>query len=263
MSDRGLLGELGRIARDDDRVAADPRWEQRAQGRLDAEGEAALRKAAAASRVGPAMLRATEPLGDRELDGIAHSVLREMGPPRDVAAQAPPAPGVVVPLRRGRRIAGAVASALAAAAVVALFLRTPALSPVPDFDLRVSPGDSHERSAPADGSAPPRFGPDSHVELILTPHAPVPGKVEVRGALVRGDEVRAFDPKVEIDPSGAARIEGTRASVFPGVPDGPWEIWLAIGRPEALPERLPPGPLDDPDAVRILRVPVLLTPAPR
>lgn len=258
MSERDLLDQLVPIARDEDDLAADPRWERRARGDLRPEEEAELRALAARSRIGQAMLDATEPASGALLDLITASLgagSSEAGAPAKVvsidAGRAP---------RRSRRWAGgAVAGALALAAALALFLRTPALPQVPDFDLTLSAGELDQRSKPA-GTGVPRFGPGSRVEIIVRPHAPVDGKVGVRGALVRGGEVRDFHPPMDIALNGAVHIEGTREVVFAGVPDGEWEIWLAVGRPDALPSRLPADRPSDPRAARILRASVILTP---
>jgi hypothetical protein len=63
----------------------------------------------------------------------------------------------------------------------------------------------------------------------------VTGAVAVRGFLLRGDEVRPWDPPFEVSRDGSVRVSGPVDALFKGVPAGEWEVALAVGRPEALP----------------------------
>ncbi len=72
-------------------------------------------------------------------------------------------------------------------------------------------------------------------EIEMRPEAPVVGAVAARAFLVRGDEVRPWDPPVEIAREGTVRIAGQVDALFAGVPSGPWQLAVAIGRPEVLP----------------------------
>jgi hypothetical protein len=63
----------------------------------------------------------------------------------------------------------------------------------------------------------------------------VQGAVGARAFLVRGAEVRPWDPPLSVDRDGSVHIEGPVEALFGGVPAGRWEIVLAVGRPETLP----------------------------
>ena len=67
------------------------------------------------------------------------------------------------------------------------------------------------------------------------PDAPVVGAVGARAFLVRGVDVRPWDPPFEVTRDGSVTIAGAADALFAGVPDGPWDIALAVGRPETLP----------------------------
>jgi hypothetical protein len=71
--------------------------------------------------------------------------------------------------------------------------------------------------------------------LAAEPLGMVQGAVGARGFLVRGDEVRLWDPPFSVDRDGSVHVEGTVDALFGGVPAGPWEVVLAVGRPETLP----------------------------
>jgi hypothetical protein len=73
------------------------------------------------------------------------------------------------------------------------------------------------------------------LRLDLVPAAPVQGAVAARGFLLRGDEVRPWDPPFSVDRGGAVHLSGRGDALFAGVPEGDWEIAIAVGRPEVLP----------------------------
>jgi hypothetical protein len=74
-----------------------------------------------------------------------------------------------------------------------------------------------------------------HFEIELRPVGAVVGAVGARGFLLRGDEVRPWDPPFSVSVDGSVRIAGPVATLFAGVPAGPWEVAVAVGRPEVLP----------------------------
>ncbi|WP_438023404.1 hypothetical protein [Sorangium sp. So ce233] len=267
------LAALARTAREED-VAADPRWDELAAGTLPAEQQTALR---ARSTAAPEALRAFEPLNDAERDAIEAQVVAAMEkavPAAKVApAEAAPAASLrataaAVPSRR-RRVAVVLSAAASLAAVLAaLVVLRPARGPaLPAYALLLDGGEREERGGAPSPDAAPRLGPGSRVELILRPELPVHGPIAIRGALVqRGRVVRAWSPPAEISPDGAVRIAGTREAVFPGVPDGAWDIIVAVGRAEAL-EALPADPAaaaareETAPGARVLRAQVVLSPA--
>jgi hypothetical protein len=72
-------------------------------------------------------------------------------------------------------------------------------------------------------------------EVDLRPTAPVTGAVGARAFLFRGDEVWPWDPPFQVARDGSVRIAGAADTLFANVPSGPWEIAVAVGRPETLP----------------------------
>jgi hypothetical protein len=79
------------------------------------------------------------------------------------------------------------------------------------------------------------LAPGARFEVDLRPTAPVTGAVAARAFLVRGGEVRPWDPPFSVSTDGSVRISGTVGALFAGVPAGEWEIAVAVGRPEVLP----------------------------
>jgi hypothetical protein len=75
----------------------------------------------------------------------------------------------------------------------------------------------------------------SLLDLRLRPVAPVRGAIGARAFLMRDNEVRPWDPPFSVTQDGAVRITGAVATILAGVPAGPWEIAVAVGRPEVLP----------------------------
>jgi hypothetical protein len=71
--------------------------------------------------------------------------------------------------------------------------------------------------------------------MAAEPMGVVQGAVAARVFLVRGDDVQAWDPPFEVDRDGSVHIEGKVDQLFAGVPPGPWEVALVVGRPETLP----------------------------
>jgi hypothetical protein len=80
-----------------------------------------------------------------------------------------------------------------------------------------------------------RLAAGGRFALAAEPLGMVQGAVGARGFLVRGDEVRLWDPPFSVDRDGSVHVEGTVESLFGGVPAGPWEVNVAVGRPETLP----------------------------
>ncbi|WP_437727636.1 hypothetical protein [Sorangium sp. So ce861] len=200
------------------------------------------------------------------------------------SSQAAPA-GRVIPLAaapgRGRWIAAAAVLAAAAAWVLVArlghqggatepgalaLLEAPAS--VPDYAVSIAGGEAGQRSANGDAVAPDiaRLGPGSRLEIALRPATRVEGPVAVRAFLSAGDKALPWDVRAEVSAQGAARIAGDTEALFRGVPEGEWEIAIAIGRPEALPDSPaeladgPQGEGENPNAFRVLRLKVRLLP---
>jgi hypothetical protein len=71
--------------------------------------------------------------------------------------------------------------------------------------------------------------------MELRPTSPVEGAVGARGFLVRGETVRPWDAPFAVDRDGTVRVSGAVDALFAGVPAGPWDVAVAVGRPENLP----------------------------
>jgi Putative zinc-finger len=91
---------------------------------------------------------------------------------------------------------------------------------------------------PAD--QPYRFTQGGAFELVLYPQEPIAGDVKVETFLAREDGIEPWPAPVEVSSEGAARIAGRVGSQI-ALPPGSSELFVAIGRPDALP---------DPDSLR-------------
>jgi hypothetical protein len=126
-------------------------------------------------------------------------------------------------LSQNNKIALVLLPAAAAVAVGLVSLRLHFQPPtVPDF-------------AVAGATEPLAVMPGTSFAIELKPRAPVSGAIAARGFLLRGDEVRPWDPPFTVAPDGTVRIAGAVDTLFAGIPAGPWEIAVAVGRPETLP----------------------------
>ncbi len=78
----------------------------------------------------------------------------------------------------------------------------------------------------------------ARIEARDHPAARNPGRRPRRRARLPdpGQTARPWDVHADLSEQGAARIEGDTETLFPGVPEGEWEIAMAIGRPAALPD---------------------------
>jgi hypothetical protein len=107
--------------------------------------------------------------------------------------------------------------------------------------------------------------PGASFEMVLRPASAVKGAIGARAFLVRGTEVRPWDAPSSVSLDGSVRIAGPTDALFAGVPGGPWEIAVAVGRPEVLPTA-PRDVTRSPDAdarplaFRLVRERIRLTP---
>jgi len=79
------------------------------------------------------------------------------------------------------------------------------------------------------------LGQSDRFHLDLQPQASLVGAVGARGFLLRGEDVRAWDPPFTVERDGTVRLDGAVATLFAGVPQGAWDVAIAVGRPETLP----------------------------
>jgi hypothetical protein len=89
--------------------------------------------------------------------------------------------------------------------------------------------------AVADAQGEVTLAAGGQFQLELRPTAPVIGAIAARGFLLRGDTVRPWDPPFSVARDGTVQISGAVDVLFAGVPPGPWEVAIAVGRPETLP----------------------------
>jgi hypothetical protein len=143
---------------------------------------------------------------------------------RDGAANIPPNLAPKAPAKRNRA-ALLLAPAASTVAVVLMLLRL-------HFEPPAVPAYSVRPAAPAAGIVLRRGG---SFAVDLHPDSPVVGAVAARGFLLQGESVHPWDPPFSVDVDGEVRIAGSVAALFAGVPDGAWEVAVAVGRPEMLP----------------------------
>lgn len=231
MSEDPVLKALADAARVDDPLA-DPRWERLAERTLSDDDEAALAELAGRSERHREAFEAFRPLPADARGRIAEKLLEGMKarPRRDPAS----APAVVaLPARRRWAWVLAAAAALGAASWLTVVPRGEE-GALPAYAMTVSGGEPGVRSlAPA--TQPLRLGAGSRLEIHLRPATTARGGIAVRAFLVRDGAARAWDVPTTVADSGAARIQGSREALFAGVPAGPWEIVIAVGRAAALP----------------------------
>lgn len=261
------LEELAKVAQRED-PTVDPRWDALAKGSLTKEQEEELRASAERSAKEQQAFEAFRPLDDGARARFADRILASLDeaqegspiqgeapaaeePRAEPPSEAPAADVIPFPGRRRALRTILVATPLAAAAAAAVFLLRPAekTSPVPSYELVISGGEREARSATDPAVGVLRLGPGSRLTLTLRPATSVEGPIAVRGLLVQGGHiapsekdpakgdraVREWSPQVAITSDGAARIDGAKEALFPGIPAGEWEILLAVGRPSELP----------------------------
>ena len=77
--------------------------------------------------------------------------------------------------------------------------------------------------------------PGATFEMVLRPASPVEGAIGARAFLLRGSEVRPWNPPSSVGLDGSVHIGGPADTLFAGIPAGAWEVAVAVGRPEVLP----------------------------
>jgi len=283
MKKHDLLKELAHAAREDD-VSKDLRWEALSASALGSEDEAALRGLAERSEQARAAYEAFRPLGADELDAMTSAVLSrtaglaEKGGDEGVlggealrAQPKEPSGGdeasrrgaAVLRFRRRAPVVGGAIGVLAMAAAVAFFFQSSTHPAMPSYEIVIGHGDLVERSANGAAASIPRFAPGSLCEIVLRPASPIEGKIAVRAALLRDGQMHPWSPPIEISPQGAIRIAGPVEQVFPQVSEGEWELWVAVGSPEALPKELGPRTLERAgEGIQVLRTRVVLVGGP-
>jgi hypothetical protein len=147
-------------------------------------------------------------------------------------------------------IALALVPAAAAVAGGLVLLRLHYQPPtVPEYTVVGDDGGAHaiDRSGRFDLELRPQSTPEGAIGarafLLRVGAAPATASPEVGaaggtregGAHPEWERVRPWDPWADAARDGTVRISGATADLFAGVPDGPWDVAVAVGRPEVLP----------------------------
>lgn len=221
-----LLDALGALERDDDGAHPDA-WEDVLRGRSSADTTASNPDASPPDE--HAMLAAlfTAPLPAQEVNRLVD---------RFLADQKPASPKVV-PLHRRRSTWAGAAAALAAAALVLLWVRTdPSTSgEFVDYSLALRSPSVQDVRASDGAAAAPRYRRDSTIDWWLSPQMAVSGEHALR-ILARDDggHAQLLAPTAERSPEGVLRISGRLDALLPLGP-GRWRLSFFVTKPAAAP----------------------------
>jgi hypothetical protein len=142
-----------------------------------------------------------------------------------------------------------------------LWLQARAPDALPTYELGSVAGARELRGEPAD-DRPLALSPSARVEIVARPATKLQGSVAIRVLFARGREVHRWNIDAEISPDGAVRIARAATGPLPVAP-GPWDLVVAIGRPDAMPDEdatLVSHP-SDAGAVQVLRIAAIVLPA--
>lgn len=142
--------------------------------------------------------------------------------------------GMVVRPARWRAQVGVLASGLALAAGVALFMSRSGTDAVPLYALDTSGAASvRGPSTPSSGATATtcvlRASSLGSFEVIARPHDPVDGAIGAHAFLLRGGVVESFTTPLEISPQGSVRASGENQRLV-----GASELRVVVGRPSEL-----------------------------
>lgn len=209
----------------EERDRLDDRWDRLSRGELSPEEEAELRALAETSEEAHQAWEAFRPLGADFHARVVQSIQSEMA-----AAKL---------LKFRRRIAVWSASAAAAAAMLFLLVRGPALllhgpalyPPLPVYTAELEGGEQEYRGGKEPAAGVPVFSPGSILHLDAVPEETVTGPVEAHAFATRGAEWVKLGP---LAGTGSKRLEGTIGKDLQLAP-GVWRLWIVVGRPGKIP----------------------------
>jgi CHAT domain-containing protein/tetratricopeptide (TPR) repeat protein len=227
------LGQLGR-ARD---PTSDPRWEALSAGALSKEEAEALRRESEATEEGKRLHALFQPLEPEARQRSFDQVMAKLELERK--GDKPPRDGEKAkrPFLARKVFAGA---ALAMAASIALFLttRAPVVEPSVVAYSMVAHGEQSTRAlpGPSDDSAPLRLSsPGSRLELRLDPIRGIESP-KVKLLLLGEGTIHPISFALTLAPNGSLSISGTKEELFPGIPPGSYQLVVAVGGADSLPD---------------------------
>lgn len=237
MSEDSLLRNLGHLAKDENglvRTKFDERWDRLAAGTLTAEEEAELRNLAEESPDSQEAYEMFRPLGEEFQSRMVDRLVSEV---EDRTPRREPRPRLLWFPRRMRAAGWAAGAAAAAAAGLLLLLRglNPAtLPPMPTYVAELSRGTQALRGEESTSAGPRVYEPGDKFGVVLRPATKTAGKgLEAQCFLLRSDQRRRLEVKVEIDLGGAVKIVG---SIARDLQPGDWTLWTVVGRAGTLPD---------------------------
>jgi hypothetical protein len=213
---------------------ADPRWDEVAAGTASESTVAELRRLSEEAGL-PEAFDMFAPMSPDETERVQRAVAAvvesERDDLKDTAAAAPRSLAAVRASRRRPVVFGVVA-ALAMAAAVALFWRSPSPEPVasawPAYDATLSGGEREFR----DDAEARRFRAGSTLTIQLRPERAVDGAPAVRAWVVGPERAVALVGELQTAPTGALRF---RATLPVKLPAAPVSVWLVLGVDAELP----------------------------
>jgi hypothetical protein len=238
MTDDEILSVATEVARKR-HVLADPRWEALAHGTLGEADRAELEALAQRSDEARRALDLHRPLDALEEEELIERALARASKQTPDPASPSPSPTPVIPQRPRRLGLAAFVSLASVAAAVVLFLQvdrggvTP--GPLPSYSSPAITGEQLQRGVASPDVPEHVFGPGSEVELVLRPDVPARGPIAAHTFLGRGGHVAAWGAPIEVSTDGSVRIAGSYETIFRGVPPGPVDLVIAVGRPGRVP----------------------------
>lgn len=226
MNDDVWLRELAQVKRDEEaeeRARLDERWDRLSAGELSPEEDAGLRALAETSEEAREAYEAFRPLGPDFHARVVNAVRAG----QEVAGPPPR----VLPFRPAR-LGGWLTAAAAVAAVLVLFLRTPASPPLPGYTVAEMDGGIRTQRGEPSAAGMPVFMPGSRLTLVVKPPQAIADEVEARSFLSDGSRIDPWRPDDVAISRGIVRLEGTLGDELPA---GSWKIWVVVGRPGSIP----------------------------